>query len=127
MINRDTKLDATRINETFADVVKYAQHTNRWPIHLYEPDQLGRLHALASHYFESDQIQNLDKELYNESAKVVCFTKYKSSWNHRIPVLISTAGMLFGGEKQLLLDRAEKVIYLTPEVYNQSSRSAKSI
>jgi hypothetical protein len=60
-------------------------------------------------------------------ARVVHFTKYQAKWQHRIPLLLSSAGMLYGGEKQLLIDRAEKVVYFAHDVYNKSSRGARPI
>jgi hypothetical protein len=54
-------------------------------------------------------------------ARVVHFTKYRSRWQHRIPLLLSSAGMLYGGEKQLLIDRAEKIVYFAAEVYSAKS------
>jgi hypothetical protein len=35
--------------------------------------------------------------------------------------------MLYGGEKQLLIDRAEKVVYFAHDVYNKASRGARPI
>jgi hypothetical protein len=36
-----------------------------------------------------------------------------------IPLLISGAGMLFGGDKQLMIQQAEKVVYCATDVYNK--------
>jgi hypothetical protein len=128
MLNRDSKLEASNIDNTFLDIVHYADRSNRWPIYIYEPNQTGRLLTLATNHFGEQSVINLDKNNNDsESARVIYFTKYNSQHDQRIPLLISTMGMLFGGDKQLLLDRAEKVVYLAPEVYNRSSRGARSV
>jgi hypothetical protein len=38
-----------------------------------------------------------------------------------ITILISSAGMVFGGDKQLMLQRAEKIVYCVEDVYNKKS------
>ena len=47
----------------------------------------------------------------------------------RIPLVISSAGMVFGGDKQMMLQRSEKVVYCAQDVYNkkQSGRKVKDI
>ena len=127
MLNRDSKLEASNIDNTFSDIVHYAERSNRWPIYIYEPNLSGRLLTLATKHFGEQDVINIDKNNYSDGARVIYFTKYNSQHDQRIPLLISTMGMLFGGDKQLLLDRAEKVVYLTPEVYNRSSRGARSV
>jgi hypothetical protein len=41
-----------------------------------------------------------------------------TTWDQPIPLLVSGQGMMHGGEKTLLLQRAEKVVYFATEVYN---------
>jgi hypothetical protein len=128
MINKDSKIGANDIERNFMDVVKYAEQTNRWPIHIYEPNLSDFLLGLAREHLGDAVISITGQEAPDISqAKVVHFTKYQSRWQHRIPLLLSSAGMLYGGEKQLLIDRAEKVVYFAHDVYNKSSRGASKI
>ena len=132
MINRDSKLNAqdpAKIAESFDDVVLYAQRSNRWPIYIYEPSLRNDLLDLAGKYFEPEEIVSVTNKIseIKETVRVVHITKYASKWNLRIPLLITANGMLFGGEKQMLLECAEKVVYLAHEVYNHSHRGADTI
>ena len=49
-----------------------------------------------------------------------------SAWDQPVPLLISGQGMMHGGEKTLLLQRAEKVVYFAAEVYNIRNMQRKS-
>jgi hypothetical protein len=128
MINKDSKIGADDVERNFVDVVKYAEQTNRWPIHIYEPNLSDFLLGLAREHLGDAVISITGQESPDVSqARAVHFTKYQSRWQHRIPLLLSSAGMLYGGEKQLLIDRAEKVVYFAHDVYNKSSRGARPI
>jgi len=132
MINRDSKLnaqDSTRIAESFEDIIRYAQTANRWPIYIYEPSLRNDLLALASKYFAPNEIVQTANQLPDvvTDTRVVHMTKYKSNWNLDMPLLVTANGMLFGGEKQMLLECAKKVVYLAHEVYNHTSRGADTI
>jgi len=119
MKNKDSKIGTNDVERNFIDVVKYAEQTNRWPIHIYEPNLSDFLLGLAREYLGDAVISITGQESPDVSqARVVHFTKYQSRWQHRIPLLISSAGMLYGGEKQLLIDRSEKIVYFAHEVYN---------
>ena len=130
MINRDSKLnaqDSVKSAQAFDDIVNYATITNRWPIYLYEPNLKSDLLQMASKYFAPENIivckNNTLPENYQQ-ARVVHITKYNSRWQLNIPLLVTANGMLFGGDKQMLLGCAEKVVYLAHEVYNHSHRGA---
>ena len=128
MINKDSKIGSSNVESNFLDILKYAEQTNRWPIHIYEPNLSDFLLGLAREHLGDAVISITGQESPDISqAKVVHFTKYQSRWQHRIPLLLSSAGMLYGGEKQLLIDRAEKVVYFAHDVYNKSSRGARRI
>lgn len=125
MINKDSKLGANDLERNFLDVLKYAEQTDRLPLHIYEPNLSNTLLDIARRHLPPEQITRDPEQL--EGAKVFHFTKYQAKWEHPIPLLLSSAGMLYGGEKQLLIDRADKVVYLTTEVYNKASRGARSV
>jgi hypothetical protein len=128
MINKDSKIGASDVERNFADVIQYAEKTNRWPIHIYEPNLSDFLLGLAREHLGDAAISITGQESPDVSqARAVHFTKYQSRWQHRIPLLLSSAGMLYGGEKQLLIDRAEKVVYFAHDVYNKTSRGARPI
>ena len=128
MKNKDSKIGSSDTERNFVDLIKYAEHTNRWPIYIYEPNLSNYLLGLAQQHFGAEVVVATGKELPDIShARVIHFTKYHSQWNTPIPLLLSSAGMLYGGEKQMLIDRAEKVVYFAHDVYNKSSRGANPV
>jgi hypothetical protein len=128
MKNKDSKIGSSDTERNFVDLIKYAAHTNRWPIYIYEPNLSNYLLGLAQKHFGPQLVVANGKELPDiTEARAIHFTKYHSQWNTPIPLLLSSAGMLYGGEKQMLIDRAEKVVYFAHDVYNKSSRGANPV
>jgi hypothetical protein len=64
------------------------------------------------------KVTTLKKEPIGIDKKIVYFNKYSASWTQPIKLLISGQGMMHGGDKSLLLQRAEKVVYFAAEIYN---------
>jgi hypothetical protein len=109
------------------EIFEYATLTDRWPIYVYDP----RLNSLFKHTvietFGSENILDTTSTVYTdailpiEGKKIVFMNKYNTTWENNIPLLVSTQGMMFGGEKTILLQRAEKVVYCAAEVYNKKN------
>lgn len=106
--------------------VQYCKLADRWPLCIYEPDTSLRLRKTLETMFEPNEIvdiadrrKNLEVDL--AQAKIVYFSKIKRSWHKRIPILVSTNAMLYGGEKQAMLQVAEKVVYYTATTYNKEA------
>lgn len=119
----ETKFAPTNISEDiFKDIIKYCDITDRYPIYVYEPDMSDKLYnSFVCKYFKDNEIYRMSNSKnieLNDSIKVVFFNKYNAHWNNNIPLLISTAGMMHGGEKTMLLQKARKVVYFAAEVYN---------
>jgi hypothetical protein len=58
-----------------------------------------------------------------EDVKIVYTTKIpRTPLTGRIPLLISSAGMLFGGDRQIWIQGAEKVVYFSKDVYNKTTK-----
>jgi hypothetical protein len=112
------------------DIVDYANVTNRYPIYVYEPNLSGHLlNGFVNQYFESDEIYRvteLKKEPITVGKKVIYFHKFSASWTQPIPLLISGQGMMHGGDKSMLLQRAEKVVYFAAEVYNNNTMQRRA-
>jgi hypothetical protein len=62
-----------------------------------------------------------------EDAKVIYATKIPRKPIERIPLLVSSAGMLFGGDRQIWIQNAEKVVYFTNDVYNKNKEKGRNI
>lgn len=130
MTAQETKFSPTVHDDVAKDVIEYAQITNRYPIYVYEPDLSGRLfNNFVEQYFEPDDIYRataLKKEPITVGKKVIYFHKFHSSWTQPIPLLISGQGMMHGGDKSMLLQRAEKVVYFASEVYNNKTMQRRA-
>lgn len=121
----ESKFSPTVQYELVDDIVKYAKITGRYPIYVYEPDLSDRLlDNFVRQNFEDDEIyrvRDLKKVSPAIHKKVIYFNKYTAQWDQPIPLLISGQGMMHGGEKSMLLQRAEKIVYFATEVYNNKN------
>ena len=51
---------------------------------------------------------------YNiDCVKVVYANKIPTTWEYPVPLLISTAEMMFGGKRMEWINKAEKIVYYT--------------
>lgn len=121
MTAQESKFRPESDHTVYRDLVRYAEITGRYPIYVYEPDMSDRLYKnFVEQYFHSNDIhrvQQLKTQVSTVDKKVIYFNKYTAQWNQPIPLLISGQGMMHGGEKTLLLQRSEKIVYFATEVY----------
>ena len=116
-VSREVKLDPTTITENLASVLDYADEMKRWPVVVYEPDLSGKLLA------QLKQLRQGVVEISRDTKKRTWEDGFK--YYHctvplieaKIPLLISSAGMMFGGDKALMVQNAEKIVYCAAEVY----------
>jgi hypothetical protein len=120
--NKQLKVDTMTSSTIVKDIIDFSKLTNRFPIYVYEADLSNRL-LNEFNRFLPGQIVRLDKkEEITEDAKVVYTTKIPRKPIGRIPLLVSSAGMLFGGDRQVWIQNAEKVVYFTKDVYTKNSK-----
>lgn len=120
--NRQLKVDTNTSPNLVKNIAEYAGATDRFPIFVFEPDLSGRLLAEFKQFF-TDQIQILDsKSTVDYTAKIVYTNKIPRRPVGRIPLLVSSAGMLHGGDRQIWIQTAEKVVYFAKEVYNNNTK-----
>lgn len=123
--NRDLKVDVNSgLTEVIGEIVNYARATNRFPIYLHEPDQSDRMAMLFIRHFKKPQIATQVDAVTDETRLVIARLIPKSPVE-RIPLMVSTAGMMYGGDRQLWLQTAEKIVYFSAEVYNKNKNNAK--
>lgn len=124
MLGREHRFAPNSESDILEDIIYYAELTNRWPIYVYEPDMSDRLYKrFVEKYFTPDQVYKSTSNKTQpevEGKRVVFFNKYAANWDLKIPLLLSSAGMMHGGEKTMLLQRAEKVVYFAAHVYNNT-------
>ena len=130
MASNESKFSPGPNDTVLKDIIEYANATNRYPIYIFEPDLSNQLaDNFVNRYFTPDEVITT-RDLKNitdiENKKVIHFNKYHSSWSHAIPLLISSQGMMHGGEKTILLQRSKKVVYFATEVYNIRNMQRKS-
>lgn len=124
--NRELKVDSLTNHTLIKSIADYAQATNRFPIFVYEPDLSDRLLNEFNKYFVGQIIQlgkqNAGTVTVGPEVKVIYCTKIPRKSFDRIPLMVSSAGMLFGGDRQMWIQTAEKVVYFTKDVYNKNSK-----
>jgi len=129
MTARETKFAPTSDETVFHDLVKYADVTNRYPIYVYEPDMTDKLYKnFVEKFFDEKEIlrtQNLKKSTAVAGVKVIYFNKFTAAWDQPVRLLVSGQGMMHGGDKTILLQQAEKVVYFAAEVYNVNTMKRK--
>lgn len=122
--NRELKANTITDHSLVKNIAEYANATNRFPIFVYEPDLSNRLLDEFTTCFPDQVYYITDQQLANFDAdvKVIYTTKIPKTPVKRIPLLISSAGMLFGGDRQIWVQNAEKVVYFTKDVYNKNNK-----
>jgi hypothetical protein len=104
--------DAEHVNLDL--IFQYAELTNRYPVCIYDPGMKG---VDLSRFKEQDIVRfNTSGKTktcdYNiHDVKVVYANKIPATWDHDIPLLVSTQELMFGGKRMEWLSRAEKIIY----------------
>lgn len=123
--NRQLKVDMLTSSNLVPEIAQYARLTNRFPIFVYEPDLSGRLLTEFNKFFPG-AIITLDNKVMDTDVsadvKVVYTSKIPKTQFERIPLMISSAGMLYGGDRQMWIQAAEKVVYFSKDVYNKNTK-----
>ena len=122
LTNRELKLDPASmfVDDNFTSVIDYAVACDRLPVYVYEPDLSNKLLSKIKLMFTDEEIvevkHNAILSTVDSKTKVVYITK---PVNTPIPLLISTAGMIYGGDKEIMVQQAEKIVYCATDVYNK--------
>lgn len=121
--NRELKVDTMTSHNLVKDIATYAQATNRFPIFVYEPDMSDRLLNEFNRFFPGSMVRLSNQKSstveVGPDVKVIYTNKIPKQPFDRIPLMVSSAGMVFGGDRQMWIQNAEKVVYFTKEVYNK--------
>ena len=121
LCEKDSKLNPKILEmPDFASVLGYADQLQRWPVVLYEPDASNRLLRQLEQTRPKDTFIHLPaKSTVNIPEGIKYIHIVKPIVLERIPLLVSSAGMMFGGDKSLMLQQAEKVVYCVTDIYNK--------
>jgi hypothetical protein len=130
--SREVKINPGTLmsSDDFASIIHYAEVSKRLPVVIYEPDMSGRmldkLMAVCSAEDVEIAPQN-SKEWTPEGNRKFIYAHRPIKTLDKIPLIISSAGMVFGGDKQRMIHAAEKVVYCASDVYNKKSVKVKNI
>lgn len=116
LANREIKINPNKLmtSDDFESILSYAETVGRGPVVIYEPDLSGRMLTKLKDRFGD----NTDEWSGRFIHTVKPIKELKN-----IALIISSAGMVFGGDKQVMLQRAEKVVYCAQDVYNKKNTS----
>ena len=131
LINRELKLDPASMfaEDNFKSIVDYAVQLDRLPVYIYEPDLSGKLLNKAHELFTDDEVlvvkHNSKLDTITDKTKVVYISKPVK--DRSVPILVSSAGMIYGGEKEIMVQSSQKIIYCAAEVYNKRNNSGVKV
>jgi len=125
--NRELKVDPLTSNNLIQDLADYAKQTNRFPIYVFEPDMSDRLLNEFNRFFPGQILrlgnQKTSSITVDPEVKIIYTTKIpRTPITGRIPLLVSSAGMLHGGDRQIWIQTAEKIVYFAKDVYTKNSK-----
>lgn len=123
--NRELKVDPQTSHDLVKDLATYAEQTNRFPIYVYEADLTDRLLNEFTKHFPNQvfKLGNQKTIPDDPTIKVIYTNKIpRAPLNGRIPLLVSSAGMLHGGDRQIWIQTAEKIVYFAKDVYTKNSK-----
>ena len=122
--SREVKLDPTTVADDLASVLDYADRAERWPVVVYEPDLSGKLlKRLTELRGQNDIAHILSKKDIKSGIPTSKYIHTIIPVSFDIPLLISSAGMIYGGDKSLMVQQAEKIVYCSADVYNKAGQT----
>ncbi len=130
--NREVKINPQSkvASDDFFSVVEYAVKVDRLPVIIFEPDLSGKLlQRLKEVSSENDilEVKNGKIADVNPGHKFIYTIKPVANLE-KIPLLISSAGMIFGSTKSVMVQQAEKIVYVAADVYqSQNSQKFKKV
>ena len=120
---REVKLDPTTVTDDLASVLDYADRVGRWPVVVYEPDLSGKLLKRLTELRGNNIKHVLGKKDINDELLTAKYIHTVIPTSFAIPLLISSAGMIYGGDKSLMVQQAEKIVYCSADVYNKAGQT----
>lgn len=125
--NRELKAESASAESLFEEVIKYAEATKRFPVYVYEPDRTRRLLQLARKFGDVVELDSRRNYTPTPEDRIVYAQNVPKTQVGRIPLMISSAGMLFGGDRAVWVQNSEKIVYFTNEVYAKGSTGGKNL
>ena len=119
--NKEVRINpsSTEFNEDIASVLEYAIKVNRLPVVIYESDMSGNLLQKALHlYPDNNDVYSIStNKKYTLPDGVKFIHTCKPIRDIDIQLLVTSSGMLYGGEKQIMTQRSKKIVYVASEIH----------
>jgi hypothetical protein len=111
--HKSYELGTTSAEEAIDRVFAYATLVDRWPVVVFDPSadfQLYRNKFAPEQILDASKKRDLDLTLLPEHKVVLTNRAVKTM--AKIPLLVSHIGMIVGQDKKIMLDSAEKIVYI---------------
>lgn len=113
----------------FDAMLDYADRVGAFPVVVYEPDLSEKMLNRIRSKYSTESVLVLGNSRLDSVPSGVKFihTAKPIRSLENIPIVISGAGMVFGGDKQSMLQCARKIVYMAAEVYNNAPNKATKV
>lgn len=108
-------------------ILDYADTMQRWPVVCFEPDLFGSMISKLRQRYSAEYISvNITGSavLSNDKTRYIHATRGIRNMD-KIPLLITSAGLIFGGDRQIMIQNAEKIVYAAQDVYTKGQTNKK--
>jgi len=109
---------------SFEKIVDYAEWSQRYPIFVFDPLNENKpnnpvLEKLKNHFKDELEVVGArQKRIDYQNKKCVYLTHWHSSWQMKIPLLVTLTGLMVGLKKQHILQHSEKIVFSSEILYN---------
>ena len=124
--NRELKVLPDGQGPTDLDaILDYADTVQRWPVVCFEPDLFGAMLNKLRERYPADMISANPAGLPEAVTPRYIHTTKGLRNLDRIPLLITSAGLIFGGDRAIMIQNAEKIVYAAQDVYTKGQTNKK--
>jgi hypothetical protein len=125
--NRELKVlpDGSVPAQDLDAILDYADTLQRWPVVCFEPDLFGAMLSKLRSRYPADMISANPAGLPTATEPRYIHTTKGIRNLNRIPLLITAAGLIFGGDRAMMIQNAEKIVYAAQDVYTKGQTNKK--
>jgi hypothetical protein len=124
--NRELKVLPDGQGPTDLDaILDYADTMQRWPVVCFEPDLFGAMLNKLRARYPAELISANPAGLPTMTEPRYIHTTKGLRNLDRIPLLITAAGLIFGGDRAMMIQNAEKIVYAAQDVYTKGQTNKK--
>ena len=125
LLNKTTHLPLSKPN-AIEDIVEYATVSHRWPVFVFEHTSdvpSLKIEQELLRVFKPEEILSVtpgQRKMPDVTGyRCVHLQHWSSSWDLKIPLLVTMTALMVGVKKIQIVQRSEKVVFGTEVVYNQ--------